>query len=120
MCCSGWTRALRRSRSRAIAPPSSRGLEAVPRIVVTLAMLGSLLAGSVTGTPAGGRGIGDARVAAAAAPVHWEHQGFTIPAWGPNDLYNSGPALDQFAAGGGSSVAFMMTWYTRDIWDTEI
>ena len=85
----------------------------VTAILLTLAVLFPTVAlgsGGQSGSPA----------VAAAAGLSWEQKGFAIPAWGPNDLYNSGPALEQLAATGGTFVTFMVTWYTHDASDTAI
>jgi Glycoside Hydrolase Family 113/Concanavalin A-like lectin/glucanases superfamily len=56
----------------------------------------------------------------AASPLPWQQKGFTIPAWGPNDLYNSGQALTDLSAAHANTVTFLVTCYTTSTSSTDI
>src|SRR4051794_3807859 len=89
------------------------------RVIMVIALLLGATLPSVVPTRFGAL-VQPQRTAFAAAPVQWEYKGFTLPSWSANDLLNSGPALDQFAAAGGTSITILVTWYTRDAYDNEV
>lgn len=47
----------------------------------------------------------------AGGTIPWEYKGATMPSWSENELYNSGPALQQLAKAGANSVTFVAVWY---------
>ncbi len=59
-------------------------------------------------------------VAHGAGVVNWEHKGFTLATWSENELYNSGPALQQLADSGANSVTYAVNWYTPHQYSTDI
>lgn len=67
-------------------------------------------------------GGGPARmpVAQAATGLNWEYKGFNIAPYNQDELFQSGPALEQLAAAGANSVTFAVTWYTDSVASTQI
>lgn len=59
-------------------------------------------------------------VARAAGPVPWAFKSFTIAPYSDSILYSSGPSLQQLAATGANSVTFAVTWYTDNVYSTNI
>ena len=84
------------------------------RLLAAFALTGLLLAGLL---PPGGPAVPPV---AAAGMVPWEHRGFTMASYAENDLYTSGPALQQLANTGANSVTFAVTWYTPHQYATDI
>ena len=87
----------------------------IPRIVSASVLSFSLVLSSLPSFPLSGVLPGLPSVgpspAYAASPLPWQYKGFTIAAWGTDDFFSAGPALDQLASTGANSVTFVLSWY---------
>ena len=97
-------------KTRQSGPAPARARTFILCALTALALLGAVPIAPAVAQPA----------AVAAAALTWQHRGFTIASYAENDLYDSGPALQQLADAGANSVTFAVTWYTPHQYSTDI
>lgn len=81
-----------------------------------VATLGCILLVGYAALPA----MRDATVVRASGAVNWQYKNATMASYNEFDLYNSVPALQQLARTGANSVTFTVTWYTSNVYSTDI